>query len=192
MKRKIITLAGSLGSGKTSTANGVAKELGYERFSAGAFQRAAAESLGLPYEEYQKVAEQDRSYDRRADDAQIAAGKIDNRVIDSRLGYYFIPDSFKVFLYLDPKIAAERILKDAAVNPERHKELAGGANDAESIERGIRERLESEKKRYSEFYGIPDLYDSKYFDCYIDTSKYPLDKVIRMVVAQYQAWLATT
>jgi cytidylate kinase len=189
MKKEVITLTGSLGSGKSSTSTGVAKALGYERFSAGDFQRAAAASLGLTYDEYQKVAEKDPSWDRKADDALIAAGEVPHRIIEARLGYHFIPDSFRVFLYLDPKIAAERILKDALVNPARNKETVDGAHDVDTIHAGIEERLASEIRRYQKHYGIPDVYDRKYFDLYIDTSKHPLDEVIQMVITSYEGWL---
>jgi CMP/dCMP kinase len=189
MKREIITLTGSLGSGKSSAARGVAEALHYEHFSAGDFQRAAAASLGLTYDEYQKIAEQDPSWDRKADDALIAAGQVSHRLIEARLGYHFIPDSFKVFFYLNPKIAAERILKDAAVNPARSKETTGGVQSVDTIVDGIKERLASEIRRYQKHYGIPDVYDRKYFDLYIDTSQYPLDEVIQMVVAEYKKWL---
>jgi len=191
MKKELITLTGSLGSGKSSTTKGVAEILGYERFSAGDFQRAAAASLGLTYDEYQKVAEKDPSWDRKADDALIAAGGIEHRVIDARLGYHFIPDSFKVFLYLEPKIAAERILKDAAVNPARSKETVDGIQSVDTIVAGIEERLASEIRRYQKHYGINDVYDRKYFDLYIDTSQHPLEEVIAMVVEGYQKWLRT-
>lgn len=189
MKPKVITIAGSLGSGKSSTASGVAGALGYDRFSAGDFQRATASTLGLTYDEYQKVAEQDPKYDRMADDALIAAGKIDNRVIDARLGYHFIPDSYKVFLFLEPAIAATRIAKDAEVNPARLKESVDGITSIESVVASIEERLASEKRRYHEHYGIKDLYDPKYFDLYIDTSKHPLHEVVGMVLNGYRTWL---
>ena len=190
MKKEIITLAGALGSGKTSTSNGVAKTLGYRRFSAGDFQRSTAASLGLTYDEYQKVALKDPRYDRMADDALIAAGQEDKSVIDARLGYHFIPHSFKVFLKLDPEIAAQRILKDAENNPARQKETIYGAYDTSSIVAGIQERLESEYDRYRQHYGINDLYAPEHFDLIVDTSLHPLEEVVRIVVGKYKEWLA--
>lgn len=190
MKKRIITITGALGSGKSSTANGVAKALGYRRFSAGDFQRASAASLGLTYEEFQNIALGDPKYDRMADDAQIAAGNDSAVVIDSRLGYHFIPDSFKVFLALAPEVAAERILEDAKTNPDRHNETTHGAHDLAHIAAGIRERLVSERTRYREHYGIDDHFDPAHFDLVIDTARYPLPEVVRRVTDAYQAWLA--
>ena len=191
MKLKIITITGSLGSGKSSTSNGVAKELGYKRFSAGDFQRATAESLGLPYDEYQKLAETDPQYDRKADDALTEAGKNEESVIDARLGFHFIPKSYKVFLFLEPKIAAQRIVTDALTNPARQKEVSTGLESVDGITKSIEERLESEKLRYREYYGIQDHHDPKLFDLYIDTSKHPLVEVIKMVSEAYENWLAS-
>lgn len=189
MKSKIITIAGSLGSGKTSTSNKLAQELGYKRFSAGDFQRATAASLGLTYDEYQKLAEQDPQYDLKADTALREAGDGTDSVIDARLGYHFIPQSYKVFLFLDPKIAAERILKDAEVNPARHKETLQGATDPDTIAKGIEARYESEKVRYRKHYGIEDYYDPSHFDIVVDTSQHPLDDVVQLIIDNYQLWL---
>ncbi|MBU6323582.1 MAG: cytidylate kinase family protein [Patescibacteria group bacterium] len=189
MKKHVITITGALGSGKSSTANGVAKELGYERFSAGDFQRAAAASLNLPYDQYQKLAEQDPQYDHRADDALIEAGKSEKRVIDARLGYHFIPDSFKVFLTLPPQIAAMRILKDAQSNPNRHKETMHGAKDVPTIAKSIEARRESERHRYEKYYGIKDPFERSNFDLVIDTSETVLPEVVEKVIAAYREWL---
>jgi cytidylate kinase len=191
MKSKIITIAGLVGSGKTSTSNGVAKEFGYRRFSAGDFQRATAESLGLPYDEYQKLAEQDPQYDRKADTALENAGKDSEIVIDARLGYYFVPNSYKVFLYLSPEIAAQRILKDAEANPAREKENQQRITSPEEMVKSINDRYESERLRYNKYYNITDYHDPKDFDLYIDTSIHPLVKVIQMIVEGYKEWLAS-
>lgn len=188
-KKQVITITGALGSGKSSTANGVAEALGYRRFSAGDFQRAAAASLNLPYDQYQKVAEKDPQYDKRADDALVKAGKNEKSVIDARLGYHFIPDSFKVFLALSPEIAAARILKDAATNPNRHKETMRGAKDVPTIVESIEERRESERHRYEKYYGIKDPFARENFDLVIDTSDTGLPEVVKKVVIAYTKWL---
>jgi len=189
MRREVITVAGLLGSGKSSTSNRVAQVLGYRRFSAGDFQRTAAESLGLTYEKYQKVAEEDSQYDRKADDALIEAGRQEKIVIDSRLGYHFLPDSFKVFLTLPREVAAGRILKDAEVNPNRHKETTHGAKDVVSIVEAIEERQKSEQRRYEKYYGLKNIFDTENFDLVIDTGMFSLEEVAQQIVTAYKAWL---
>jgi CMP/dCMP kinase len=189
MKRQVITLSGLLGSGKSSTGNRLAEVLGYQRFSAGHFQRAAAESLGLPYDEYQRLAEQDPQYDQAADEALKVAGMQERVVIDSRLGYHFVPDSFKVFLTLPPEVAAGRIMQDAETNPERHRETAAGIRDLESISKSVRERMESERVRYEKYYGLKNIFAPENYDLIVDTSKYPLEEVVGIIKGAYERWL---
>lgn len=189
MKKHVITIAGSLGAGKSSTGRALAKELGYERFSAGDFQKKAAEALGLALEEYQRMIENDPTYDNRADAALAEAGNKENVIIDARLGFHFVPHSFKVFLFLDPHVAATRMLKDAEVNPMRHKELIGGMRDVEQVVAGITERTMSEAKRYAKYYDIQDHMSPRHFDLIINTCTNDLETVTAMITASYKAWL---
>ncbi len=190
MKKHIITLAGKLGSGKSSTANKVAEILGYNRVSTGDFMRTIADRHGITLAELQKLAETDPTTDTELDDLNKETGTKENIVLDSRLGFFFIPESFKVFLELDPKIAAERILVDAEKNPNRQKENVGGFQNAEEIEKSITERLASERKRYKDLYGIEDQTAPSNFDLVIDTSKFPLDTVAQKIVEGYKSWLS--
>jgi cytidylate kinase len=188
-KKHIITIAGSLGSGKSSTAKKVAEMLGYQHASGGDFMRSIASERGMSLEELSKLAETDTSIDEALDEQNKKIGEKENIVIDSRLGFYFIPESFKVLLTLDPNIAAERILNDARVNPNRHKEAEDKFDTVENISQSITQRLESERKRYKDLYGITDHRDPKYFDIVIDTSTMPLIGVSEKIVEEYKKWL---
>ncbi len=190
-KKPIITIAGSLGSGKSSTANRIAEILGYTRASTGDFSRSIADSRGITLGELNKIAETDPTVDVALDDLNRSIGTKENVVLDSRLGFYFVPESFKVYLKVDPSVAAERILNDAKVNPNRQKEIPGGFDTAESVIKGITERLASERKRYQETYGIADNTAPENFDLVIDTAKMPIEDVAQEVVSHYQAWLAS-
>ena len=188
-KKTIITFAGKLGSGKSSTANRVAELLGYTRASTGDFMRSIAEKRSVSLGELQKLAETDPSIDHELDDNNRAVGQKEQVVLDSRLGFHFIPDSFKVFLELDPTIAAERILKDAEQNPARHKEGASAFKSKEEIVASTEARLASERKRYKDLYGISDHTDHANFDLVIDTATMPLEEVAQKIVSEYQKWL---
>jgi cytidylate kinase len=190
-KKPIITIAGSLGSGKSSTANRIAEILGYSRASTGDFSRAIADSRGISLGELNALAETDPSIDIELDNLNRSVGEKQNVVLDSRLGFYFVPDSFKVFLKVDPSVAAERILNDAKVNPNRQKEVLGGFDSAESVIKGITERRASEKKRYQEAYGIADNTAPENFDLVIDTAVMPLEEVAQKIVLAYNNWRAS-
>lgn len=188
-KKHIITIAGSLGSGKSSTAKMVAEILGYEHYSTGDFMRSIADERGISLADLSKLAENDPSIDKILDDHNLEVGAMENVVLDSRLGFHFIPNSFKVFLELDPSIASERILHDKNFNPNRHKESGGSFDTKESIKEKITLRLESEKKRYNDLYGIQDQKDPRNYDLIINTENLPLEEVSKNVIEKYKDWL---
>lgn len=188
-KKRIITLAGNLGSGKSSTAKRLADILNYEHYSTGDFMRAIADERGISLIELGSLAEIDRSIDEELDNKNKEVGKKDNVVIDSRLGFYFIPKSFKVFLKLDPNISAERILKDKQTNPNRQNESNQDFDTKDGIMKNIKIRQESERKRYEELYGIANYTDPLNFDLIIDTSLLPLEGVVDKIIEEYNRWL---
>src|SRR3989338_5419204 len=108
MKKHLITLTGLPGAGKSSTADVVAEMLGYRRFSSGDFMRAIAKKHDVSLDEINRMAERDTTYDYEVDEMVRETGKKNDIVIDSRLAFHWIPDSFKVFLKVDPHAAAER------------------------------------------------------------------------------------
>lgn len=189
MKREIITIGGNNGSGKSSTAKAVATALGYAHYSGGDFMRTLAQERNLSLAELSRLAEEDPSIDTLIDERQRAFMQThDQFVIDSRLGFFWAPDSFKVFLKIDPEIAARRILKDRKSNA-----LRGATESATTIEEMTRrsiERLESERLRYKTLYGIEDHTDPAHYDLVIDTGKQEnmLDEVTQRVISEYQQW----
>jgi len=188
-KKHIITIAGKLGSGKSSTAKKVSDLLDYTHYSTGDFMRSIASDRGVPLSDLSKMAETDPSIDKKLDDRNIEIGEMENIVLDSRLGFYFIPESFKVFLELDPETAAGRILEDKKINPNRNKETTGDFDTKEIVVEKIKNRLLSERKRYKELYGIEDHTDYKNFDLVINTEKIPLEEVSKRVIEEYNNWL---
>ncbi|MFA6514814.1 MAG: cytidylate kinase family protein [Candidatus Paceibacterota bacterium] len=188
-KKHIITIAGKLGSGKSSTAKMVAEILNYKHFSTGDFMRSIADKRGISLGDLSQIAETDPSIDKELDDHNIEIGNMNNIVLDSRLGFYFIPDSFKVFLELDPETASERILEDKKNNLNRSKEATGAFDTKENILEKINHRLLSERKRYKELYGIEDQTSHDNFDLVIDTKEINLKDVSNKIIEEYSNWL---
>ena len=108
-------------------------------------------------------------------------------VIDSRLAFHFIPNSFKVYLELPPEIAKERILNNLKENSLRRQ--SEDSSTSEEIYEKIISRLESEKKRYKELYGI-DHTNKNNFDLVIDTNKNNLKQVVDIILLEYKKWRA--
>jgi len=185
MKKHIITITGFPGSGKSSTAKNVALRLGYEHFSSGDLFRKMATERCLSIEEINFTAEKQKEIDLEVDKLLVKMGKEKNDfVIDSRTASHWIPDSFKVFLDLDPKIAAERTF--AQIRKEGRSSQTGSSID--EVYENTLKRVESERKRYRSLYNI-DITDKTNFDLIVDTKVNNLDEVIEIVTAAYQKWL---
>lgn len=185
MKKHIITIAGFPGSGKSSTAKRVAKLLGYEHFSSGDLFRKMAAERGLSIEEINFTAEKQREIDLEVDKLLSKMGKAkDDLVIDSRMAFHWIPDSFKVFLDLDPKIAAERTF----AHIQKKGRVSQSGSSIDEVRENTLKRRQSEQKRYWNLYNV-DVIDKKKFDLVVDTGANDLEQVIEIVIKAYQRWL---
>lgn len=187
MKKEIITINGGLGSGKSSTANLVAKELGFKRFSSGDFFRQVGLDLGLSINEVNIRAETDPKIDEMTDKKLRLLRNEKGIVIDSRTAYHWIPESFKVYLDLPPEIAKDRILSSLKV--EKLRQQSENMSSAEEVYKKITERFESEQKRYWDLYKINNT-DKKNYDLVIDTNKNNLEQVVEIIVSEYKKWIA--
>ena len=170
----IITISGKAGSGKSTVAKELAKQLNLQHFSIGDIMRKMAKEKNISLIELGKQAEKDESIDKELDGRQMELRAEDNFVIDGRLTAHFIPNSdAKVFLDCDDKVRAERILKD-----ERKDEDYKDINEV--IEK-INEREESERKRYKQYYDV-DFYNKKLYNLIIDTTSISVKDVVDKIV----------
>jgi CMP/dCMP kinase len=176
-----ITLTGDLGSGKSAVSKLLCAATGYEYLSTGQIQRQLAAEMGIDTLEMNRRADTDPSIDERIDGIFVALNQSDKGyVIDSRMAWHFIPQSFKVYLQTDPHIAAERIMRD----PTRKSEQYSSA--AEAVEK-IRARKASENARFLAKYGA-DCADLHGFDVVIDTASRTPEAVAEIILQGLDAY----
>lgn len=174
----ILTLSGNPGSGKSTVAKRVAAALGLQHYSVGDLRGKMALERGLTINQLNKLGEQEDFTDREADEYQKTLGeKEDNFVIDSRLGFHFIPQSFKVFLDVDPEVGAERIFHEPVVRPDEPKEVSVAA-----VQQANAERMQSDNLRYRKYYNL-DIHDQAHYDLVINTSQLTIDQVVEKILA---------
>lgn len=190
-KSTIITIAGKPGSGKSTTGKLLAQRLGYTHTSTGDFMRAIAKERNMTLDELATLSEVDPTIDTTLDQHNIEVGKSENIVIDSRLGFHFIPHSFKVFLDIDHRIAAERILKNIQNNGARKNEARYNFDSIDSVAQSITERLASERRRYQNKYNIADHTSPTNFDLVIHTDSPEfsgnIDAVVQTILQAYNS-----
>ena len=191
MKKLIITIAGNNGSGKSTASRKVAEILGYQKMSTGDFMRQMAKDRGVTLDELSALAEKDPSIDIELDNYNKKVGEGNKIVIDSRLGFHFIPEAFKVFLQCNSQTAAIRVIDDATINPNRHNETRNGLETIDDVAKSLDARLDSERKRYRDLYGISDHTDPANFDLVIDTALPENNQYIvpEIIIKAYKKWL---
>ncbi len=175
----IITVSGVPGSGKSTISKMLAKQLGYERYYIGGMRRQLANEMGISLAELNKMDEESFFTDRIVDEKVMELGKTkDNIIVESRTAYYFIPNSVKLFLDVEPREAARRIFQESRESG-RPEERYSSADEAYQ---GILKRMTSDDKRYKALYGI-SCYDKSQFDIVIDTTNKSIEQVFSEVLS---------
>lgn len=161
-KPLIITISGDLGSGKSVLAASLVEYWGAELYSTGKIQRKMAEERGITTLELNRLAETDKSIDDEIDSNFAKLSQTDkNLVVDSRMAWHFIPDSFKIKLEVNPVLAAERIIA-----ADRTNEKYGDFNQTL---KGLKDRKTSERERFKKYYDV-DIEDQDNYDLVIETT----------------------
>ena len=128
--------------------------------------------------------------DHQIDDELRGLRDHNDIVIDSRLGFYWIPESFKVYLDLDSDVAIARIFKDANLNTLRSESGEGSTTMTDVMDQ-VEERMQSERRRFKKLYGI-NPYSIEHFDLVIDTARHSPQTVALTVFDTYRQWLTSS
>ena len=180
---KIITLTGDLGSGKSSVSKILIERLNYDYIHTGKIQREIADKYNMTTLELNKYAETHPEIDEEIDSTFKSLNDSTDLIVDSRLAWFFIPKSFKVFLKTDVEVSARRILNDPKRGNEKYSSMEEAVNN-------INARKESENRRYMELYGA-DCSDLSNFDLVIDTSLNTPEEDANTILDEYNLWLSS-
>ncbi|MDR1739598.1 MAG: cytidylate kinase family protein [Bacteroidales bacterium] len=178
---KIITLTGDLGSGKSTVSAILIKELGYKYIYTGDILRDIADRKGMSVMELNSYAETHPEIDKEIDDNFINLKNEENLIVDSRLAWHFLPNSFKVFLKVEPSVAAQRIVKDKLRKNEQYQ-------SPEEAVKILNDRKQSELKRYMRLYGV-DCAEMNNYNLIIDTSTMSPDEVAEQILSEYKKFI---
>lgn len=179
----IISLTGDLGSGKSTISDILCKDLQYEYIYTGKIQREIAERYNMTTTELNKYSETHPEIDEEIDATFRSLNESACLIVDSRLAWFFIPDSFKVFLKTNLTVSAERITNDRKRKSEHYVSTDDAIHN-------IIERKNSENKRYKELYGA-DCADLDNFNLVVDTSFVTPRQIADLIITEYRIWKNT-
>lgn len=175
-----ISLTGDLGSGKSTVSDIIIRETAAEYYSTGKICRAIADRHGIDIVAMNKYMETHPEIDKEIDDGIRALSDVDRRlIIDSRLAWHFVRDTFKVYMSVDLEESARRIHR-ANRATERFESVGEAATK-------IRERKASERQRYLDFYGV-DYQDLTNYSLVIDTTFASPEDVANVILSTAEEW----
>ncbi|HAQ19045.1 MAG TPA: cytidylate kinase [Prolixibacteraceae bacterium] len=183
MTKLDITITGDLGSGKSSIAKALCKMLNFKYFSTGSIQRQIGKENGMNTLELNYFAEDNTDIDKYIDDQVIKLNdEPDSFILDSRMAWHFIRRSFKIYLTVDPLVAAQRVIAD------NQRECEPVIEDAYEKSLNLLERRAAENKRFLAVYGV-DCGDLTNYDLVIDTTFSSVEEVSELIVERYTDFL---
>lgn len=169
----LITISGVPGSGKTTVARLLSKQLGIPHVYAGDVYREQARERGLSLAQLNELAEKDHSIDRELDDRLAEYARRGNVVLEGRLAGFIARDveanALKVWLTATDRVRADRVA-------ERE-----GADAARVLQENTA-RHDSDAKRYKLIYGY-DLDDTSIYDLSLVTDDQTPEAVARTILA---------
>lgn len=182
MKKNIISLAGDLAAGKGTVSKILMEDLGYGVYRNGEYARKLAKEMGLDITSFNKYLAEHPEIDLQIEKSASEYAKTnDNFIIDARLGWYAVPESFKVYLRVDIDVAAKRAFEDN--NRKGTEQFA----TVEEQKQDMIQRFRLENERYWNLYHVHKE-DMSNYDLVIDTTNMTPNEVANKIKEEYAKW----
>ena len=183
MKKHIISIAGELASGKGVISKAIIEKLNYGIYRNGEYFRKLAKEHNMDVTSFNKYVKNHPEIDLAIEKSASEYAKThDNFVIDARLGWYAVPESFKVYLTVDINEAARRAFYD-----ENRKETEK-FETIEEQKQDLIERYKLENERYWNLYHVRKE-DLSNYDFVLDTTEGGPKKLADKIIEAYMKWL---
>ncbi|HHN81041.1 MAG TPA: cytidylate kinase [Methanomicrobia archaeon] len=162
-----ITIGGPPGSGTTTVAQKVAAEFGLTHIYAGKIFRDMAAERGISLGDFGSLAERDDKFDREVD-KRLHDMAVEDTITEGRMAA-FVVSSPDLTIWIDAPldVRVSRIAKREPYTEQQIREMT-------------LEREESEKQRYSAYYGV-NIYALSHYDIVINSGKWDSDGVFAIV-----------
>lgn len=181
-KKNVISISGDPAAGKGTVSKLLSEKLSYDIYKNGDYFRKLAKDKNMTLEEFSDYVALHPEIDKEIEESSKKyAMTHDNFIIDARLGWYSVPESFKIYLKVDPDVAAKRAYYD-----QKRKDVENYPSIAE-YKKALKKRFDAENTRYKKLYNI-DKTDMSVYDLVIDTSDKNIYDIVDEIIEKYAIW----
>ena len=179
----IITITGKPCSGKGTVSKLFCSKYNFDYICTGDMFRQIAKSYGydniLDFQKDERVKTVDHQIDNNTKQIGIERANEDI-VIDSRLAWYFAPNSYKVFIDVSWNVAGERLF-----NAKRETEQV---ENIEQAKLKLIDRWNEENSRYQEIYNTNNL-NPKNYDLIISSDNKSPEEIVDEIYKNYHLFV---
>jgi len=167
-----ITISGLPGTGKTTVAKLLEKQLELRYVYSGGIFREMAKKYKMSLEEFGKYCETHQEIDKKLDRHQLGILRKGNVIVEGRLSGW---------LAYQNHIPAVKALLEADINVRASRIVKREQGDVEVRKKEILKRETSEATRYKKYYNI-DVRDTSIYDIIIDTSDKTPEEIMEIIL----------
>jgi len=167
-----ITISGTPGSGKSTVAKLLEKNLGVNYVYSGMIFREQAKKHHMSLEEFGRFCEQNPSVDKELDDRQLRILQKGDVILEGRLAGW---------LAYRNNISALKVMLDADIDTRAGRIVKREQGSIKQRKQEILQREKSEASRYKNYYDI-DLKDNSIYDIVIDAADKTAEEIADIIV----------
>lgn len=179
--KRIVTISGTPGSGKSTIAKALCKKYKAKRVYIGHYMRELARQKKMTLAELNYLAQSDPNIDIKADqETAKKARRLAKKypvIVEGRVQFYFLPESTKIFIKCALAESAKRIWKDLLDEKKNKQRNEAQVKNITDLKKEIQIRKKSELLRYKKYYNL-NHYLAKNYDFILDTSSITAQEAI--------------
>jgi cytidylate kinase/H/ACA ribonucleoprotein complex subunit 4 len=167
-----ITISGLPGTGKTTVAKLLEKQLGLPYVYSGEKFREMAKKYKMSLEEFGTYCEKHKEIDEQLDQYQLEILRKGNVIVEGRISAWLAHQNH---------IPAVKVLLDADLDTRVQRIMKREQGEKEKRKKEILKREKSEATRYKRFYGI-DVHDTSIYDVIIDAADKTPEEIVVLIL----------